>query len=937
VSSAIFWRLYVLSDPDPRRRGIAAVLVGRDDDVGVVRSFLDAAAARGGALLLVGEAGMGKSVLVDAAVEAASEMGTLVLRAGGAEFEADVSFSGLNQVLLPLLGEFSRLPEAHRVALSVALGMGEGPPPDRLVVSSATLGLLRTVAADRSVLVAVDDVHWMDRASAAVLAFVARRLPGSRVGFLATSRTGMESFFEGAGLPEHELQPLDDDAALALVALRFPALGTKLRRRVLSEARGNPLALLELPVALTGPQRPALSALPLVLPLSRRLQALFISRISELPAASRQLLLLGALDGSADLRVLKAATTEPGDSDPLAPAEHAQLLQVEESTGRLTFRHPLTRSAVVELSTADQRRRAHLTLAGMAQRPEHRAWHLGEATIEPDERVAGLLDDAADRVLGRGDPAGAVAALTRAAHLSPLRADRSRRLAEAAFIALETGDMEGASQLLGDARRADPAHGGGSLYAAATAAYLLSNGDNDIETAHRLLTRAIETRTDPDGGALVEAIWTLGLLCWFGGDAVMWEPFRAAVAELGPRVPPDLALTNAAYLDPVRTAAPVLPMLTAAITGLRNEVDPVRILRISYGAVFLDRLGGCRDALWQVVSRSSEGGSVPLAVAALVHLCLDDFFTGRWDEIGQLAAEGLEIGEQLGYWHYAWQYHYYLALVAGARGDQDACRARVDELFRWATPRGAKGVEYYARHAQDLAALARGDYEDAYRHAVAISPAGEFASHVPVALRVMMDLVEAAVRTDRRAEAAAHVSAMQNAKVAELSPRLALLVAGSEALVAAEDAAAAAFERALAVPGVERWPFDVARVRLLFGEHLRRARAPVRARTQLTAALETFERLGAKPWAERASNELRATGSGTTHSAGPGVLTPQEREIAVLAAAGLSNKEIGQQLFLSHRTVGAHLYRAFPKLGISSRAALRDALAALPDASPDTE
>ena len=305
-----------MSDPDPGRAGIAAGLVGRDEDLEQVCSFLKSAAAGGAALLLVGEPGVGKSVLVDVAVAEASERGMLVLRAGGAEFEADVSFSGLNQVLIPLLGEFGRLPEAHRAALSVALGMEEGCSPDRLVVSSATLGLLRAVAAQRAVLVVVDDVHWMDRASAAVLAFVARRLAGSRVGFLAASRPGMESFFEGAGLPEHELQPLDDEAALALMGCRFPALGTKVRRRVLTEARGNPLALLELPAALTGPQRPALRALPAVLPLSRRLQALFVSRISELPAASRQLLLLGALDSTADLRVLKAATSDPDEEDP---------------------------------------------------------------------------------------------------------------------------------------------------------------------------------------------------------------------------------------------------------------------------------------------------------------------------------------------------------------------------------------------------------------------------------------------------------------------------------------------------------------------------------------------------------------------------------------------------------------------------------------------
>jgi DNA-binding CsgD family transcriptional regulator len=919
----------VLSDPGPRRGGIGAALVGRGEDVELIRSFLARAAADGGALLLVGEPGVGKSVLVDAAVEAASAAGTLVLCAGGAEFEADVSFSGLNQVLFPLLEEeFDRLTDGHRVALSVALGYGEGPPPDRLVVSNATLGLLRAISVDRPVLLVVDDVHWMDRASAGVLAFVARRLAGSRVGFLAASRTGMESFFEGAGLPEHELQPLDGDAAMTLLEARFPALGVKVRRRVLAEARGNPLALLELPAALTGPQRAALRALPAVLPLSRRLQTLFLSRISELPEASRQLLLLAALDTTVDLRVLQAAVTERGGSDPLAAAERAQLLQVDESTGRLTFRHSLTRSAVVELSTTDQRRRAHLALAEMVDQPERRAWHLGEATIEPDERVAGLLEEAAHRIGGRGDPAGAIAALTRAAHLSPLRSERSRRLAVAAFVGVETGEMGTASQLLRDARRADPAHGGGSLYAAATAAYLLSNGDNDIEAAHRLLVGAIENRTESDDDALVEALWTLSLMCWFGGGAEKWDPYHAALAELGTRVPPLLALLTATFPDPVRTAAPALDQLTTTISSLRDEIDPTRIVRTCNAAVFMDRLAGCRDPLWRVVRHAREGGPLAPAVSALIYLCVDDFITGRWDEIGQLADEGLEMGDAHGYHHFEWPFHYHQALVAAVRGDQETSRIQIDEALRWATPRGARGVELYIHHAQGLAALARSDFEDAYRHAVAISPAGVFASHVPVALWVMMDLVEAAVRTDRRAEAAAHVAAMHDADIAALSPRLALLVAGATAIAADDDDAAVSFERGLAVPGSDRWPFEVARVRLAFGEHLRRARAPGAARVQLAAALETFDRLGARPWAARAGHELRAAGLSTAQPSDVGDLTPQEREIAVLAAAGLSNKEIGQQLFLSHRTVGAHLYRVFPKLGITSRAALRDALAA---------
>jgi DNA-binding CsgD family transcriptional regulator len=238
-----------------------------------------------------------------------------------------------------------------------------------------------------------------------------------------------------------------------------------------------------------------------------------------------------------------------------------------------------------------------------------------------------------------------------------------------------------------------------------------------------------------------------------------------------------------------------------------------------------------------------------------------------------------------------------------------------------------------------LAALGQGDFEGAYQHAAAISPPGVFASHVPLALWVAMDLVEAAVRTGRHAEAAAHVTAISDAGIAALSPRLALLATASQAIAEPDDIAPRLFEEALAIPGADRFPFDLGRVRLCYGERLRRARATTEARIQLTAALEIFERLGARPWATRAAGELRAAGRTDPRTAqrNPESLTPQELEIAELAAAGLTNKQIGQRLFLSHRTVGAHLYQIFPKLGVAARAALRDALASLPPERHDRD
>lgn len=916
----------------------AATLIGRDRELEILARFLEHAAADGGAFVLVGEPGAGKTALLDAAADAAKEASTVVLRAAGAEFEADLAYSGLHQVLLPVFGQFERLGATHRDALNVALGYGDGPPPDRLLVSTATLTVLRQAAAARPVLIAVDDLPWLDRASAGVLGFVARRLAGSRLGFLTALRPGEESFFERAGLPQHELEPLDGRAANALVNSRFPELAPRVRLRVVAEAQGNPLALLELPGMLSGAQRAAAEALPVVLPLSRRLQALFASRAADLPEPARRLLLLAVLEGSGDVRLLHAAAGQQGIDD-LAPAEQAGLVRVSEGTGRLVFRHPLTRSAIVELSTSGDLRRAHRTLANQLEdQPERRAWHLAEAAPGPDEKVAGLLEEAAHRILRKGDAVGAVAGLLRAADLSPLRSDRSRRLAAAAYVgAAVTGDLRSVSHLLAAAHRADP-EPSESLPAAVAASFSLLNGDGDVDAAHRLLTGAIEnypSEHDPSNETVTEALNTLLMVCLFGGHPELWEPFHAAVARLTPNAPQLLLLASRTLSDPVRMAGPVLGQLDVVIAGLDVETDPTRIVRTSMAAFYVDRLAACRNALLRVVHDGRAGGAVASAIQALILLSYNDIQSGDWGAADTLAEEALELCEARGYQLFAWPARYCKALLAAARGDYDATLALTDEMIAWAAPRGAWAAWHYAWHARGLAALGRGAFEDAYQSAAAISPAGVLASHIQPALWIPMDLVEAAVRTDRHSEASAHVMAMRDAGIAGLSPRLALLATASEALTAPDDLAPGLFDKALALPGADRFPFDLARVRLCYGERLRRARATTGSRAQLTAALEIFERLGARPWAARAAGQLRAAGrtrpEADLRERDP--LTPQEREIAMLAAAGMSNKEIGQRLFLSHRTVGAHLYQIFPKLGITSRAALRDALAELP--APD--
>ena len=924
----------------------ATTLVGRDRELGLIGSFLGRAATEGGVLLFTGEPGVGKTVILDAAVSAAAA-GTRVLRTAGGEFKAEVNFSALGHLLHPILGELDQLSDSYQRALTVALGLGNGSPADRLVLANAVLALLRQAAAAGPVLIVVDDLPWLDRPSAMVLGLVARRLAGMRIGFLAVSRSGEEGFFERGGLPVHEIEPLDQAAAAGMIADRFPGLADRVRARVLAEAQGNPLALLELPTALTDSQQAATQALPTILPLSERLQGLFAARISGLPAPARHLLLLAALDGTGELGILRAATGQPGLDD-LGPAEHAHLVRVQGSPWRLTFRHPLTQAAVVALSDAIERRRAHRTLAELtADQPDRQAWHLAEAATGPDEQVAGLLERVARQILLRGDAVGAITALLRAADLSTSGSDRSRRMAEAAYVGADvTGDLRNVSRLLDTARQTDP-DASESLQAAMAAAYLLLNGEGDVDTAHHVLVGAIENHACQDTASdntLIEALHTLALVCFFGGRAELWAPFDAAIARLIPPVPVVLAVQSKTFPDPVRTAVPVLGQLDAAIRGLAEEVNPVQIVRIAIAADYVDRLAGCREALRRVVRDGRAGGAVTSAIDALMLLYVAAYQAGHWDEAQRLADEGVMLCETHGYRVLAWPGQWGKALLAAARGDYDTTQALTDEIVRWATPRRLGSVQAYASHARALAALSKGDFEDAYRHAAAISPPGVLAPFVPHALWVLMDLVEAAIRTGRGAEAAAHVQAMQDAQVGVISSRLALNVAGAAAMVAPNDEAGVLFASALAVPEADLWPFDLARVHLLYGESLRRARSNIQARAHLSAALDTFRRLGARPWQIRAGRELRATGlamQGADRGAlrsdallGIPSLAPLDHEIARLAAAGLTNKQIGERLYISHRTVAAHLYQLFPRLGITSRAALRDALDALETPDP---
>jgi DNA-binding CsgD family transcriptional regulator len=912
-------------------------------------AFLAEAVNDGAALLVSGEPGVGKTLLLDEIADVARASGARVLRAAGAQFEAGVSFAGLHQVLHPLLSGLEDLDPYQAAGLTTALGMAEGLPPDELTVCSAALALLQQAAQRTPLLVIVDDVPWLDRPSAIVLGFIARRLSGSHVGLLTAARPAEESFFDRYSLPNLTVGPLDDVSAEELLTSYYPALAAPVGRRLLAEAAGNPLALLELPAALNVAQQTG--NLPPVLPLSQRLQSLFANRIHALPEPTRHTLLLAALDSSGDLEVLHAAASTaepPAGIDDLSPAERTRLVVVDDRAGKVSFRHPLTRSAVVELSTSEERRSAHRMLAEqLSDHPERRAWHLAEATVGTDESVAALLEAAAHRTLARGDAVGAVAALTRAAELSPRGTERGRRFAEAAFAgAGVTGELEDAARLLADAHNADPQLKD-SFQAAVTAAFVLVNGDGDIDTAHRLLVGALENSGAVSDTALEHALSALSMVCFFGGRAELWKPFYDALERLEPHVPRSLRLISETFADPARTTVAASAALDSAVAELASEADPTAVIQVGFAAGTIDRLAPARPALLRVAQIGRDAGAAGLVIQAQVLLALDSYWSGLWDDAAGRADEVVELCQMHGFPLFAISAHHVHAAVGASRGDDTGLTKALRALTSWGTPRGAGLAAQMEAHARSVEALGRGDYETAYRWSASISPAGVLASHAQFALWVLMDLVEGAVHTGGYAEATAHLDAVHEAGIEGLSPRLSLLTRGACAMVADDQCAPQLFDEALATHDAEHWPFYLARVQLAYGQRLRRLRRPTDARDHLEHALDTFQRLGARPWVLRASGELRATGHPVTptqrHGSGSSSplapeLTPQERSIAELAAAGLTNKQIGEQLYLSHRTVSGHLHRIFPKLGVTSRAALRQALDQLDiDSAQDSE
>src|SRR6266545_1676997 len=912
--------------------GVVLGLAGRSNELELIDSLPAGHSRAGPGLLLRGDPGVGKTALLEVAAARAEAAGMRVLRASGVKFEAEIGFSALHQLLYPLRDRADRLATHHRDALHHVFDLTPGPSLDPLIIT-AVLALLRGAAAECPLLLVVDDVPWVDRASATVLGFVARRVGTDPIVFLASARTGAGGVFDQVRLPEREIGPLAEQPAATLLDTRCPGLAPPVRRRLLDEAAGNPVALRELPESLTDRQGSGQDPLPAFLPLNRRLEAIFAVEVQTLPAPSRKLLLLAALEPDASMAVIRTAarSAAPGhtDVDDLDTAWRADLVYVDPITGHVSFRHPLIRSAIVQVTSPAERRSAHRALAAaLAGDPERRAWHLAEAATGPDEAVARALDEAAVSDRRRVGASAAVAELVRAGELSPQPADRSRRLVEAAYLANITGQLDEVPRLLADAGQAPDTPTG--LVFAATA-YVLTHREGDIDAAHRLLALALDDVADPaktnNNLDYYGILYVLGLVSIYGARPEPWELFKTALARCQPETVLPFRLCYDAFVDPTRTSDTVREGLAHAFAALPADTAPWQVVPLVYAAAGLDALADYRYLVRRMIERQRDGGAITMVIVGLLMLCIDSHARGQWDEAENLARQGLDLAAAHGYHLLEGQLRCQLALVAAARGNVELTQALADEIMTWAAPRGIGLTQALARHVRTLAALGQGDYEEAYVQASWVNSAGAPSTGTS-GRRMLMDLVEAAVRTGRTEEARAHVAAAQRAGIDRISTRTALVTAGAAALAAADDQAGALFEAALSLPEADRWPFEQARIHLAYGQWLRRTRDTARARPHLRAAVETLDRLGAQPWAQRAHNELRATGVADTARPNTGMtmLTAQEWQIAALAATGLTNKQIGERLFLSHRTVGAHLHRIFPKLGITSRAALRDAL-----------
>jgi len=892
-------------------------LVGRDRERVAVENLLAALPHGGASLAWAGERGHGKTAVLSAARTLAAHARVRILAVRGA------TIANLANGLV------------RTVHAQLDITAGNGPESSASTDGRSIHRLLQRLSdaatLERPVLLCLDDLDLLHPNDVASVAFAARRLTTLPVLLLATTGPTLTVLLERGGIPVHGLHPFTDPQAAQILAQSHADLHPQVADRIIAEAAGSPLPLLELPTALTSRQRHGLDALPSTLPLNDRLREAYAAPLDALSRPAQDVLTLTAISGSDGVLSLLSSDQPSIDPSALDELEQVGLLVTHNGDTKLRFSHPLVRNAVLDrVSNTDLERARDLLATAFPTNPDQQARHLADAWGQPDGYLASRLERSARRATERGDVDQAVAAMVRAAHLSPDRHIRSRRLLEAAHLqATITGEMDAAAAALAEAARAD-ADSAVSIRAAATSGQLMMAAGAPLDEVFRLVIEPLAANTTgstADRAAAHACLQLLFYVCLMTARAEQWRVFDQLMEQHRSRGPV-VGLLASVLPDITKTTPVTLAQLDAAIAELTDSVDPAEVIGVSVAAYHLDRLGPCRAALWRVADDARRGQMVGIGIEAMLRLALDNCHTGQLPQAARLAAEGSELALTIGRQEHVWTFQLCLALIAALRGDQHQVDTLTREMITWATPRGAQLIDYHCAHIRGLAALGQGDFEAAYAHGVSINPPGTLAGHTGVTFAACLDLVEAAVYTHRQREASAHSVAMAESGVARLSPRFALRVATAAAMTAPDLQAPDLFEQALAIPNVDRWPFDRARAQLAYGARLRRLRLATAAQPPLDAAYETFRRLGARGWTHRATEEMRAAGLPTPPDQRPPrtVLTGRDLEIATLAAAGLSNQEIGAKLFLSPRTVGSRLYRIFPELGVSSRAGLRDAL-----------
>jgi DNA-binding CsgD family transcriptional regulator len=836
-----------------------------------------------------------------------------VVSATGVESEARFAFAGLHQLLLPFLEPRDRLPEPQRRALDTAIGLAGGDAPDPFLVGLAALGLLTEAEPKRPLLLLVEDAQWLDRPSSEVLGFVARRLELEPVIVLFAVREGIASAVDESGLPELHLDGLDEASSRALLTLTAPDLPSELEARILDQAAGNPLALIELPAAAASLDG---AASPDALPLPARLEQAFAARLSRLGSATRHLLLLAALE--------HGELPELAGDPAWAPAVAAGLGTLDDGTFR--FRHPLIRSAVVQAATPAERWHAHAAHAlALHNDPDRAVWHRAAAAAGPDEEVAKALDAAAERAQLHGGRDVALAALERAAELSVDRGSRALRLFRAGELAYELGHPSDTTRLLRGAQQL-----GLPPQERALASFHVEVIEPTWSGAATVRSFADIARELAAAGHDHQALQTLEAV----GLRAYWEHLDrdtrrdvARIVEQLAAAPDDPArLTALAHFDPVGQGVEIVRRVRQMAP--LDVADPVGQFNIGLAAsaVWADNLA--LPFLRAAAAGYRADGRLALLAETLVVEAWAEVQEGAARVAIIAAAEGVQLAEETRQVRFAAVGRLVQAIAAVEMGADEAAEQLIGAAEATLLPLGANPLLSVVALARGRQALAHERFADAYAQLLRIFDPSDAAYHEFVGGWVLADLADAALRGDGDREVVAELLREWEAVAAATSaPHLDVQLRYAKAVGADEEHAEPLYENAMKVGG-DGWPFCAARAQLAYGAWLRRQHRMTESRAPLREAAQSFDALGLLRYAERARRELRASGEAPRRRVPEAwaELTPQELQIAQLAADGLSNREIGERLYLSHRTVGSHLYRLFPKLGITSRTQLRDVL-----------